>query len=160
MTRSTFVGLALLAAACGGKAVVDGPPGSGGAGGNGTAATGTGGEVTSSAFTGATTNTGAPSCADLEAAYATELETARACDPDAGPDMPRCEVFYPADLKQCCTRRAAVHKSWEPLDAINQAYLALGCLKACELECPPEVPVSGSCNAMTRLCDTVPNLPD
>jgi hypothetical protein len=156
MSRSAFVGLAVLAAACGGKAVVDGPPGSGGAGG----VAGTGGSGTSSVSIATSVSSGAPTCADLEAAYATELENAKACNPDAGPDAQECTFTYPADMRACCTARVAVNQPWEPLDALSQAYEALGCLKPCELDCPPQLPVSGVCNGMTRLCDTVQGLPD
>lgn len=163
-TPSAF-GLLLVAAACGGKAVVDDFGGTGGTGGAGGAETTSGNtsgpttDVGSSGNTVAVTD-GAPlSCADLEMAYASELELAKACDPSADP-IAACGYSYPADMKNCCTPRVAVSGPSEVLDGLIDGYNALGCVVPCELDCPPSLPISGFCDPMLRQCETVQGLPD
>jgi len=147
--------VALVSVACGGKTVIDPPLGSGGSGGAGTSVTGT----TVGATTTVTTSTTTSGCAELEAQYRALVEKAKGCNPTANPS--ECIKFVPESLSDCCPRLVAVNAgAIVDLDTLTKLREAAGhCIPLCD-GCPPPISVSGSCDAVTSLCQTHENLPD
>lgn len=149
--RIAFVMVAALAA-CGGKAVVDGTPGSGGAGGDSSTTSST---LDTSGFTSAATGM-TTTCADIEAQWAMAIENAKACVPG---EVEPCTRFVPADLKNCCTASVAVNAADAQIDAtlvdLFGRYGDQGCRAECAVDCPPGLPVSGSCDPQTGACNTI-----
>ncbi len=140
--------LVLIAAACGGKAVIDAPIGAGGAGGTGN------GTTTGTVFPEGSTGTSAiRSCAEIEAAYAAALEVAKPCQ--AAVNTPQCTFIVPSDLRECCTPKVAVNVNDPALTELRSAYTDQNCLMPCGADCPPSLPVSGVCEPMTGTCLTV-----
>ncbi|MEM1034113.1 MAG: hypothetical protein AAF928_03055 [Myxococcota bacterium] len=135
----------VLATSCGGEAIIDGPPGSGGAG----ATTGSAGEVattTTSATNGivavaASTGPGGGSrCQDLEIAYAEVLDGLKECRSDL--DVPQCEQPVPTEFACPCTTFVNIDDAsdFEVIAELAEAYETAGCFdntRPCPaVECP------------------------
>ncbi|MBM4375660.1 MAG: hypothetical protein FJ095_11295 [Deltaproteobacteria bacterium] len=163
LTLVALPSVALLALACGGKAVVEPPlpTGAGGGGGAGTSA-GNGASATIAVSTTVTTSTTTSGCADLVAQYAAVVEKAKSCNPMANTD--ECSKLIPESLTACCPKQVAVNAmAAADLDALSQLREAAGqsgCLSPCDGDCPPPISVSGSCDLATSRCQTNENLPD
>jgi hypothetical protein len=157
MRRSwKWMGITAVLAACGGKAVVDGKKGAGGAGGGATNGT-----------TNATTGTVAPvtttpvNCADIANQYRAAVKNALGCNPALS--VEQCTKRVAADIEACCSQDAWVNgtdmQKVATIDQLAQAYKGAGCDAKCQaVDCAPQPPTVGSCQGDGQ-CHTIVLMP-
>lgn len=150
--------VALLAAACGGKAAIDGAPstgsGVGGLGGSGgtTASDGTNSQM--SAYIYAYSSGPPVSCEGLEASYQAVLDEARACSPEG---ENRCTLVVKDRLSDCCPEATLINKDavfvYSAYEELRKEYVVGNCSGVCKDDCPAlpaELP--GLCDPATKRC--------
>ncbi len=146
----------LLAAGCGGKAIVDG--GAGGAGSAGSSMSTAGGagmaQVSSSGFTSSGTG---QSCAEIGKAYRAAFQGSLACNPAISAEQ--CQQRVDPDLEKCCDE-AWVNifdkKDIAAMGDLRNSFKAAGCVDPCQtVDCPPPIPTVGLCDAVLKACRTI-----
>ncbi|MBM4375661.1 MAG: hypothetical protein FJ095_11300 [Deltaproteobacteria bacterium] len=148
-------------AACGGKAVVEPPLGAGGANGTSVSSSSESESFSYAYSADSGVGSGSGTCASVEAAYQTELEAARSCDPTV--DALVCTKTVPSSLSGCCPTRTYVNASAADIDAaykeLKSSFDDAGCQPDCSA-CPPRLPTQGVCDAASSTCVDVPVRPD
>jgi hypothetical protein len=144
----------LLAARCGGKAIVDTTPGTGGAGGSSSASKATSTTVSS-------TGTG-QSCAQIASAYRAAVKSALVCNPAVSAEQCQKRIS-PPDLEKCCGSvwvNKFDTKNIAMIEDRKKAWNAAGCNEGCNAtDCAMEIPTVGICDSPTKACRSIELMP-